>query len=378
LLDLQGHWVPLHCDMLRGRAAHVQVKSLYMYINFRLQLRPAPCADLCGALLIAIALLAWPAVAVRAGDIYKYVDAEGHVVYSDHFDASQAQQAPMEIQPTEPVSDVEMRSSEAPPPLPDNEQPACSDEGDLWTPGYWASNDAGYYWVPGAWVQPPRVDLLWTPGYWTYVDDLYVFHRGYWAEEIGYYGGINYGFGYFGVGFAGGRWVNHSFAYNRAVSNVDARVIRNTYSETFSNNAAVSRVSYNGGPGGTNSVMTARERAVGAERHFPPTPMQRQTSTLAARTPAVMPHVPGNVYHSERSADDRNIEPTQKPAVLNAPVVAAARASAPPTLARQHEPTRAPPTSRTSSQAAAPHPSKPAPTRPASSKALSVMPYPKS
>jgi hypothetical protein len=352
--------VPLHCDMLRGRGAYVQVKSLYMYTNLRLQLRPASCADSCGALLIAIALLAWPTLAVRAGAVYKYVDAEGHVVYSDHLDASRAQQAPMEIQRTEPVSDVEMRSSAAPPPLPDNEQPACSDEGDLWTPGYWASNDAGYYWVPGAWVQPPRVDLLWTPGYWMYVDDSYVFHRGYWAEEIGYYGGINYGFGYFGVGFAGGRWVNHAFAYNRAVSNVDARLIRNTYTESISNNAAVSRVSYNGGPGGTNSVMTARERA------------------LAARAPALMPHLPGNVYHSERSADDRNIAPAQKAAVLNARAVAGPRVTASPTLARQHEPTRAAPTSMASPQAGAPHPAKPGPARPASGKALSVMPYPRS
>jgi hypothetical protein len=320
-----------------------------MYTNFRLQVRPTPRADACGALLIAIAWLAWPALAVQAGEVYKYVDAEGHVVYTDHLDASKAQQAPVEIQHTEPVSDIEMRSSEAPPPLPDDPQPACADEGNLWTPGYWASGDAGYYWVPGAWVAPPRVDLLWTPGYWTYVNDGYVFHRGYWAEEIGYYGGINYGFGYFGVGFAGGRWVNHAFAYNRAVSNLDARVIRNMYSESVSNKAAIDRVSYNGGPGGTSSVMTARERAVAAERHFPPTPLQRQTATLAVRAPA-----------------------------LNAPAVVAPRATARPTLARQREPARAPPASMASPQAAASHPSKPAPTRPAPSKPLSVMPYPKS
>ena len=29
---------------------------------------------------------------------------------------------------------------------------------------------------------------------------------GYWGPHVGYYGGVNYGFGYMGVGFAGGAW----------------------------------------------------------------------------------------------------------------------------------------------------------------------------
>src|ERR1700685_2559120 len=144
-----------------------------------------------------------------------------------------------------PAVDVEVTANEAPPPLPDSEQPPCPEDGYLWTPGYWAWSAAGYYWVPGTWVQPPRVGVVWTPGYWGVVETVFVFHRGYWATHIGYYGGINYGFGYFGVGFAGGRWLNHSFAYNRAVSNVDARAIRNTYNESV-NTAAINRVSYNG------------------------------------------------------------------------------------------------------------------------------------
>lgn len=329
-------------------------------------------------MLIAIAMLACPALALRAGAIYKSVDAEGHVVYSDRPDASMGQQPPVEIQGSDPVADIDIaeQASQSPPPLPDYEQPSCPDEGYLWTPGYWAWNAAGYYWIPGAWVQPPRVDVLWTPGYWAYVNAVYVFHRGYWAEHIGYYGGINYGFGYFGAGFAGGRWINHSFVYNRSVSHVDARVIHNTYSESA--NAAVNRVSYSGGPGGTTSVMTARDRALATEKHFPPTPMQRQYLVQAARTPALMPHMPISVYHTESSAERRNIEARQNPASLNAPAVTGSRATAAPSVVRPHELTRVPPISSAPVQPAVARPSKPAATRPAFSKPLIAMPYPRS
>ena len=106
-----------------------------------------------------------------------------------------------------------------------------------------------YYWVSGAWVPPPRVGVLWTPGYWAFVGGAYVFHPGYWGPHIGYYGGINYGYGYSGVGFAGGRWVGNSFTYNRTVSNVDTSVIHSTYNEAVANNVTLYKPSYNGGPG---------------------------------------------------------------------------------------------------------------------------------
>jgi hypothetical protein len=32
------------------------------------------------------------------------------------------------------------------------------------------------------------------------------FNEGYWGLGVGFYGGINYGFGYFGHGYEGGRW----------------------------------------------------------------------------------------------------------------------------------------------------------------------------
>jgi hypothetical protein len=166
--------------------------------------------------------------------------------------------------------------AEAPPPLPDDEQPPCTEVGYLWTPGYWASGLQGYYWVPGLWVQPPRVGVLWTPGYWEFAGRVYVFHPGYWGAHVGYYGGIDYGFGYAGVGYTGGRWVGSSFAYNRSVSNVDMSVIHDTYHETAVNQFAANRASYKGGSAGTRAVPTAEERAAAAEPHFAPTPLQRQ------------------------------------------------------------------------------------------------------
>jgi hypothetical protein len=180
-----------------------------------------------------------------------------------------------------------MRAAEAPPPLLNDEQPPCAGDGYLWTPGYWAWG-GGYYWVRGVWLLPPRVGVLWTPGYWGFAGAVYAFHPGYWGPHIGFYGGVNYGFGYPGVGFAGGRWVGNSFAYNRSVNNVDTSVVHHTYDETVVNHVALNKVSYNGGPGGITAAATAQERAAAAEPHIPPTALQRQLSHQAAGNPALM------------------------------------------------------------------------------------------
>ena len=105
-----------------------------------------------------------------------------------------------------PGAAVAVTAQEAPPPLPEYEQPPAPADGYLWTPGYWGYGGGGYYWVPGTWVQPPTVGVLWTPGYWGFAGGVYGFHAGYWGPHIGFYGGVNYGYGYVGVGFAGGRW----------------------------------------------------------------------------------------------------------------------------------------------------------------------------
>src|ERR1022692_5340706 len=139
-----------------------------------------------------------------------------------------------------------------PPALPVYEQPLCPGDGYLWTPGYWAYDYdvSDYYWVPGTWVMAPEVGLLWTPAYWGWGGDGFVFYDGYWGQQVGFYGGISYGYGYFGEGYEGGRWQGGQFYYNRSVNNVSVTSIHNVYNTTVVNSTTVNRVSYNGGTGG--------------------------------------------------------------------------------------------------------------------------------
>jgi hypothetical protein len=171
-----------------------------------------------------------------------------------------------------------------PPALPVYVQPACPTEGYIWTPGYWAYGAAGYYWVPGVWVAPPRVGLLWTPGYWGWRGGVYEFHAGYWGPHVGFYGGVNYGFGYGGVGFVGGAWQGGHFAYNTAVMNVNTTVIHNTYVDktVVNNTTVVNRASFNGGPGGTRAVATAQERSYESETHVQATSEQTSHEHMAS------------------------------------------------------------------------------------------------
>jgi hypothetical protein len=177
-----------------------------------------------------------------------------------------------------------------PPALPVYEQPICPGAGYLWTPGYWAYGPDGYYWVPGTWVMAPSVGLLWTPGYWGWGGGGYFFHAGYWGPHVGFYGGINYGFGYGGVGFVGGRWNGGVFAYNTAVMHVNTTVIHNTYVDrTVVNNVTVNNhVSFNGGTGGVAAEPTAAERAAENEHHVAPTAMQTQHEHAASTNRALL------------------------------------------------------------------------------------------
>ncbi len=219
-------------------------------------------------------------------------------------------------------------STEAPPPLENEEQPPCPADGYLWTPGYWAWGGGVYYWVRGVWAQPPRLGLLWTPGYWTYVGAVYVLRPGYWGPHVGYYGGINYGFGYRGTGFAGGRWMGNVFAYNTAVSHVNVNIARNTYTETGVNNVGVSKVSYNGGPGGTVAVPTAAEKAAAAEPHVAATPLQRQyVQQAAAHAATIAPSSRLTVVRSPATPIPSTAS-TVSPAVHGSSAVPAQRASA--------------------------------------------------
>jgi hypothetical protein len=162
----------------------------------------------------------------------------------------------------------------APPVLPVYEQPACPGDGYIWTPGYWAYGPEGYYWVPGTWVTPPTVGVLWTPGYWGWGNGAYVWHAGYWGPHIGFYGGVNYGFGYFGNGYEGGYWRDRHFYYNRTVNNVTITNVH-IYNKTVINNVTVNRVSFNGGRGGIDARPTREQEMWGREHHYEPTHMQR-------------------------------------------------------------------------------------------------------
>ncbi len=169
-----------------------------------------------------------------------------------------------------------------PPPLPVYAQPICPGPGYFWTPGYWAwDDDEGYYWVPGTWVVAP-VGMLWTPGYWGWGGEFYSWHPGYWGPHVGFYGGINYGFGYTGVGFHGGEWRRDRFYYNRSVTNVSVTNVTNVYNKTVivNNNTTVS---YNGGTGGVKMRPTPQEESFSRERHAPELASQMQHQHAAMR-----------------------------------------------------------------------------------------------
>src|SRR5215467_4811693 len=145
--------------------------------------------------------------------------------------------------PVSSFAGVSISVNIAPPVLPVYEQPPCPGDGYIWTPGYWAYGPEGYYWVPGTWIMPPTVGLLWTPPYWGWSDGVYVLHAGYWGPHIGFYGGINYGFGYGGVGYEGGVWEHGVFSYNRTVNNFGGVNVTNVYNKTVINNTSVTNVS---------------------------------------------------------------------------------------------------------------------------------------
>ena len=161
---------------------------------------------------------------------------------------------------------VGIRAEEAPPPLPEYDQPPMPAPGYIWTPGYWSYNNVDYYWVPGTWVEPPRPGLLWTPGYWALAGGVYVFNAGYWGPHVGFYGGIPYGFGYGGSGYQGGRWDNGQFYYNRSVNNIGNVHVTNVYEEKVTINNVTNRVSFNG-EGGIVARPTAEEELAAHEQH---------------------------------------------------------------------------------------------------------------
>jgi hypothetical protein len=172
----------------------------------------------------------------------------------------------------------------APPELPVYEQPLCPGDGYIWTPGYWAYSDDDYYWVPGTWVEPPAIGLLWTPAYWGWGDGGYRFYDGYWGTTVGFYGGIDYGYGYGGEGYEGGRWQSGHFYYNRSENNVNVSINRNVYNAPVRQSIGV-RVSFNGGNGGVNARPTSQDQVAAREKHTPPVAAQTQHVQAARAAP---------------------------------------------------------------------------------------------
>jgi hypothetical protein len=207
----------------------------------------------------------------------------------------------------------------APPAIPVYEQPPCPQVGYLWTPGYWAwSADVGdYYWVPGAWIAPPSFGMLWTPGYWGFSDGAYLWHAGYWGPHVGFYGGINYGFGYFGSGFEGGRWRGHEFLYNRAAANVRNISGSHVYNHTVVNNFGSNHAGYNG-PRGVEARPSHQDMLAARDAHRGITGPQRAMMDSARHVPGAM--AGQNHGHPEtavqRSANfgHRSVEPVHRDA----------------------------------------------------------------
>ena len=214
----------------------------------------------------------------------------------------------------------------APPVLPVYVQPVCPAPGYIWTPGYWAWNDAAgsYFWVPGAWVLAPYSGALWTPGYWAYGPTGYAWNPGYWGLHIGFYGGVNYGFGYFGHGFEGGYWDRGVFRYNTAVIHVDNVRFHNVvYNRTVVVNRNVSRVSFNGGHGGINARPNADEQRWSHEQHMAPLAAQHQNEMRASQNRAQFASVnhgqPQNLARTQPASFNRSagFNNAQRPAAAN-------------------------------------------------------------
>jgi WXXGXW repeat (2 copies) len=196
---------------------------------------------------------------------------------------------PVVLAPTVSNAQIICISNNIPPPeLPVYEQPAIPEAGYIWIPGYWAGGPTGYFWVPGTWVLPPAAGLLWTPGYWAWRDGVYLWTAGYWGPHVGFYGGINYGFGYTGVGYEGGRWESGAFFYNRTVNNFGSITITNVYEKPIVADVHKARVSFNGGSGGATARPTREEEAAAREQRVAALPAQLQHERIASTNKALL------------------------------------------------------------------------------------------
>jgi hypothetical protein len=141
---------------------------------------------------------------------------------------------------------------------------------------------------------------------------VYRWRVGYWGPHVGFYGGVNYGFGYGGVGFAGGEWRGGRFAYNSAVANFGTVHVTNVYEDrvivTQNTVVNVEHVSFNGGVG-IQVHASAIEMQAAGDHHFEATADQVQHVNFAAQDraqlasvnqgrPAIMASANVSAYHA--------------------------------------------------------------------------------
>ena len=206
----------------------------------------------------------------------------------------------------QPADETDDQAADPPPPLFDYGQPPAPAPLYIWCPGYWAHGRGDYFWVPGRWVLAPFYGALWTPPYWDWEGDDYVFHPGYWGTHIGYYGGVDYGFGYIGIGFFGGYWGGNNFFYNRNVTIINEATISTVYNRPvvykgvqYTTHPA-NYTSYNGGAHGLKVRPTPGELAAAREQHMPETFAQTRFRQMAV-------HMRGSSYSENQGHPIRTV-----------------------------------------------------------------------
>ena len=124
---------------------------------------------------------------------------------------------------------------------------------------------------------------------------LYGWHGGYWGPHVGFYGGVNYGFGFGGVGFVGGEWRGGVFAYNSAVANFGSVHVTNVYENRTDRYAKhhceLTTMSASTAKAVLRRVPRAGELQAEHEQHSKPRRNQTQHMNFAARTARNSPSV---------------------------------------------------------------------------------------
>jgi hypothetical protein len=129
---------------------------------------------------------------------------------------------------------------------------------------------------------------------------------------VGFYGGVDYGYGYTGEGYYGGRWDHGVFFYNRSVNNFADVRIPNAYEQRVVSNNNAGRASFNGGNGGIQARPSPQQEAFERQRHIEATPVQRQHAEVASKDRALF---------AKQNHGEPAIAATARPGVLQGPGV---------------------------------------------------------